>query len=169
MDGLNAPVVGWLFAISLVMLLVTPAAVGWLIVRLPKDYFTARRRKPFGVARRGIALLRPVIVVAKNLVGVLLVAAGVLMLVVPGQGVLTIVVGRAALGFSGQVSAGALARHAAGGVAVDQLAAAGALDANRLTSPQASGLGLSCRTPGREGRPGIGGAGGAGGAVLPAR
>jgi hypothetical protein len=101
MDGLDASVVWWLFAVSLVMLIASPLAVGWFVVRLPKDYFTAPRRKSLA-SLDGRPLLRLFVVVAKNLVGVLLVAAGLLMLVVPGQGVLTIAVGVLLLDFPGK-------------------------------------------------------------------
>jgi len=91
----------WLAAASLVMLMASPLVVGWLVVRLPQDYFTARRRKPLA-SLDDYVWLRPAIVVAKNLLGVLLVAAGVVMLVVPGQGVLTIVAGVLLLDFPGK-------------------------------------------------------------------
>jgi hypothetical protein len=91
----------WLAAASVVMLVASPLVVGWLVVRLPKDYFSARRRKPLAsLGEQG--WLRPVIVVVKNLVGVLLVAAGVVMLIVPGQGLLTIVAGVLLIDFPGK-------------------------------------------------------------------
>jgi hypothetical protein len=91
----------WLFAASLVMLVASPLLVGWLIVRLPTDYFSARRRKTLGSLERH-HVLRPVIAIAKNFVGAILVAAGVLMLIVPGQGVLTIAAGILLLDFPGK-------------------------------------------------------------------
>jgi hypothetical protein len=91
----------WVAAASLVMLIASPLVVGWFVVRLPKDYFTAPRRKSLA-SLEGRPLLRLVVVVAKNLVGVLLVAAGLLMLVAPGQGVLTIAVGVLLLDFPGK-------------------------------------------------------------------
>jgi hypothetical protein len=91
----------WLAATSLLIFIASPVMVGWFAVRLPKDYFTAPRRKPLAVLECH-SLLRPVIVVAKNLFGAMLVAAGLLMLVVPGQGMLTIVVGLLLLDFPGK-------------------------------------------------------------------
>jgi len=91
----------WLAAASLVMLVASPLVVGWLVVRLPNDYFTAPRRKPLA-SLEDYRLLRPAIVVARNLLGVLLVAAGLVMLVVPGQGVLTIVAGGLLVDFPGK-------------------------------------------------------------------
>lgn len=101
MGGLDATVVGWLFAVSVVLLVLSPVVVGWVVVRLPVDYFSAGRREP--VAFLGDhPLLRLVVLVGKNLVGVSLVVAGVLMLFVPGQGLLTIVMGVLLLDFPGK-------------------------------------------------------------------
>ncbi len=91
----------WLFAASLAMFVVSPFLVGWLIVRLPTDYFSARQRKMLGSLEQH-RVLRPVIVIVKNVVGMILVAAGVLMLFVPGQGVLTIAAGILLLDFPGK-------------------------------------------------------------------
>ncbi|MEX2092603.1 MAG: PGPGW domain-containing protein [Pirellulales bacterium] len=91
----------WLFAASLAMLVVSPLLVGWLIVRLPTEYFSARRRKTLGSLEQH-QVLRPVIAIVKNVVGMILVAAGVLMLFVPGQGVLTIAAGILLLDFPGK-------------------------------------------------------------------
>jgi hypothetical protein len=91
----------WLFAASVAMFLLTPLAVGWLIVRLPADYFTTRRRTPAAYWQRHPAL-RPAALVLKNLSGIVLVAAGLVMLVVPGQGLLTIAAGIILLDFPGK-------------------------------------------------------------------
>lgn len=94
-------VLWWLFAASVAMFLLTPLVVGWLAVRLPADYFTTRRRRPAEWWQR-LPTLRPVVLIAKNLVGIVLVLAGLVMLVVPGQGLLTIVVGLILLDFPGK-------------------------------------------------------------------
>ncbi len=91
----------WLFAASVVMLIVSPLLVGWLVVRLPADYFTVKRRQPPTVWERH-RVLRPAILVVKNLVGVILIAAGLVMLFVPGQGLLTLAVGLMLLDFPGK-------------------------------------------------------------------
>jgi hypothetical protein len=94
-------VLWWLFAASLALLLLTPLLVGWLVVRLPRDYFTAHRRRPAPWLER-YPSLRPVLLVGKNLLGLVLVLAGLVMLVVPGQGLLTLVVGVILLDFPGK-------------------------------------------------------------------
>ena len=90
----------WLGAISLALLLLSPVVVAGLVVRLPTDYFTNKRRKLLATDRRAVFHLA--LVGLKNVVGALLVIAGLIMLVVPGQGLLTIVFGVLLLDFPGK-------------------------------------------------------------------
>jgi hypothetical protein len=92
----------WVSATSLVMFLATPVIVGWLVIRLPQDYFT-RERQIAADAWHRHPLLRPFVFVAKNLVGLVLLLAGLVMLVTPGQGLLTIVVGLTLIDFPGKL------------------------------------------------------------------
>lgn len=91
----------WLFAASVGMFLVTPLAVGWIVVRLPADYFTAKHRQPPAWWQHH-PVLRSLVIVVKNLTGIVLLLAGVVMLVVPGQGLLTIAVGLVLIDFPGK-------------------------------------------------------------------
>jgi hypothetical protein len=91
----------WSFAISLTLLLLTPLAVAWVAVNLPKDYFTTKKRRHTGWLKKYPAM-QPVIRVAKNLLGIVLVLAGIVMLVVPGQGLLTLVAGIMLIEFPGK-------------------------------------------------------------------
>ncbi len=91
----------WLAAASLVMLLASPLVVGMFIVRLPADYFTDKRRHAAAFWEQ-LGSWRPIVRVGKNVLGVLLVAAGFVMLVTPGQGVLTIVAGILLIDFPGK-------------------------------------------------------------------
>jgi len=80
---------GWLFVGSLLSLALTVALLPMLVVRLPADWFVAERAtSPRAASVAGIALR-----VAKNVLGVVFVLAGIAMLVLPGQGVLTILIG----------------------------------------------------------------------------
>jgi len=98
----NDALVWWLFAASVAMFLVTPVAVGWYVVRMPTDYFVKRRRRRENPSWQRQPVLRPLIFVGKNLLGVVLLVAGLVMLVVPGQGALTIVVGLMLVDFPGK-------------------------------------------------------------------
>jgi hypothetical protein len=91
----------WLVAASVAMCALTPVAVGWALVRLPGDYFTNRRRQPLGSWTKRPAL-RWALLAGKNVLGIILIAAGLLMLLVPGQGLLTIAVGLVLTDFPGK-------------------------------------------------------------------
>jgi len=85
-------IIGWLVAASILMLVISVAAVGWVIIRVPADYFAHENPDESQWAHRH-PLVRLALIVGKNLLGVVLVVAGILMLVLPGQGILTIVAG----------------------------------------------------------------------------
>lgn len=91
----------WLAAFSVLMLLGGIAVVPWIVVRIPADYFAHRRREAVVLTRRNPAV-RAGILVIKNAVGAVLIVAGILMLVLPGQGVLTILVGLTLVNFPGK-------------------------------------------------------------------
>lgn len=86
---------------SVVTFLATLAFIPWLAVRLPKDYFAKPRRD--GLVMRNLpAGMRILLLLLKNLLGVLIVVLGIVMLVIPGQGVLTIVIGLVLIDFPGK-------------------------------------------------------------------
>ena len=92
---------GLLFALgiaSAVTFAGTLVAVPIAICRLPRDVYTRRRGKRRTLPA-GLGLLAAV---ARNLAGLAIVAAGVLMLVLPGQGLLSIVIGLALVDFPGK-------------------------------------------------------------------
>lgn len=91
----------WLAAMSVVMLVASPLVVGWLVVRLPENYFADKRRHRSSSWAQH-AKFGPFVQIGKNLLGLLLVAAGLVMLVVPGQGLLTIVTGVLLIDFPGK-------------------------------------------------------------------
>ena len=97
----NGPVLWWIFGISTAMMLLTPLLVSWIIIKLPKDYFVEEKRRRLQSLVQYPAL-RVVVAIVKNVLGAVLVVAGVIMLVAPGQGLLTIVVGLMLLDFPGK-------------------------------------------------------------------
>ncbi len=77
----------WLGMLSLGSLLVSALVIPWVIVHLPADYFTrAHRPRRARGGRWWVAL-------GKNLLGAAFVLAGIAMLVLPGQGLLSILMG----------------------------------------------------------------------------
>jgi hypothetical protein len=81
-----------LASISLVLFVGTLVAVPMLVARIPPDYFEHEQRPPVPWADRH-PLARIALRACKNALGWVLVAAGLAMLVLPGQGLLTILVG----------------------------------------------------------------------------
>ena len=77
---------------SITTFIATLIVVPWAIVRIPADYFAHERRfRKQSSERNGI--LSVALLIGKNLLGVVLIAAGFVMLVLPGQGMLTILLG----------------------------------------------------------------------------
>jgi hypothetical protein len=76
--------------VSLVMLLVSLVAIPWVVCRLPESYLVeAPELEPHGLVKRML----------RNVLGGVLLIAGLLMLVLPGQGLLTIFVGLTLIDF----------------------------------------------------------------------
>ena len=113
LDWLTRLIHGWgltwgqvLFGVlfSVVAFVVSIAVVTVVLVKLPPNYFHPSHDREFLVHRHPV--LRAVGIFAKNLLGLLLVGAGVVMSLpgVPGQGVLTILLGIMLLDFPGKRS-----------------------------------------------------------------
>ena len=83
-----------LIVISLVCFLGSVILVPWIIVSLPVDYFT-RELSP--IQRLGIG--RVLLHIAKNVVGAFFIIIGFLMLILPGQGILTLLLGFSMIDF----------------------------------------------------------------------
>ncbi|CAN5413805.1 hypothetical protein BH23VER1_BH23VER1_34210 [soil metagenome] len=97
----NEELLWWLGSASVFAFVATLIAVPLLVVRIPQDYFVRDHRSPtfwdgFSPA------IRIVLLAVKNVVGAVFVAAGLAMLVLPGQGVLTILAGIMLLNFPGK-------------------------------------------------------------------
>lgn len=78
------------------------ALVGFLLVRLPADYFCDSSPRDFWIGRHPV--IRRTGLVVKNLFGAVLVALGVILALpgVPGPGILTILIGVMFLDFPGK-------------------------------------------------------------------
>jgi hypothetical protein len=83
------------FAISL-------GVVSFILVKIPPDYFKEDRPNAFWSGRH--PMIRLLGILGKNLLGIILVALGIVMSVpgVPGQGILTILLGIMLLDFPGR-------------------------------------------------------------------
>ncbi|MCF6150632.1 MAG: hypothetical protein E3K37_18545 [Candidatus Kuenenia sp.] len=75
-----------------------------MVARLPVDYLIVQKEKPDTLQKRH-PVLRLIILVFRNLMGILLILAGITMLVLPGEGIITILIGFALLSFPQKESA----------------------------------------------------------------
>jgi len=91
----------WMLGVaSALMLVISAMLIPFLIARLPADFYAdnAHRRRLF----EDKPLLRIIFLSVKNALGAMLLVAGLLMLVLPGQGILTILAALALLDFPGK-------------------------------------------------------------------
>jgi hypothetical protein len=90
--------VGWtLGTLSVVTLLVSIVLIPRFVVALPEDYFSEQMREADVPTRRGWCWR-----VMKNCIGVFLFLTGIAMLVLPGQGLLTMLIGLALMDLPGK-------------------------------------------------------------------
>lgn len=91
----------WLLIFSVFSFLATLVAVPVILIRLPEDYFSFPHRHRVRWKNRN-RFLRLALFIVKNLLGVIFILFGILMLVLPGQGLLTMVIGLVLLEFPGK-------------------------------------------------------------------
>lgn len=97
----NEALLLWMAALSAFTFVGTLVLVPVLLSRMPADYFVGAQA-PSGFLGRLPPWSRWFAVVLKNLLGTLLLAMGFIMLFVPGQGVLTMLLGLALTSFPGK-------------------------------------------------------------------
>jgi hypothetical protein len=108
MDGLLQTVHQYVSTETLVMLTVVSIvffvgsliAIPFILVRLPADFFDVRVPRPW--MEHHPPVLRVLGHIVKNLVGAIFVFVGFLMLFLPGQGILTMLIGITLLEFPGK-------------------------------------------------------------------
>ena len=87
--------------LSLLLFVVTLVVFPRVIIFRPKDYFVRHHRDPAHQTRQHPAVWLTLTIV-KNLVGWAFILAGIVMLVLPGQGILTILIGVSLANFPGK-------------------------------------------------------------------
>lgn len=93
--------IAWLGALSLFTFVASLVALPLLVARIPEDYFLHRQRIPASW-KDDRPLLRLVLLLLKNLLGVILLIGGLIMLFTPGQGLLTMAIGLMLLDYPGK-------------------------------------------------------------------
>ena len=79
--------------LSLLFALLSVLGVVWFIAKLPADFFHQPRHHHHLIDPNRYPNLHFIYKTIRNILGLVLILAGIVMLVLPGQGVLTIIVG----------------------------------------------------------------------------
>ena len=97
----NTAFLTWLGVISIVVFFISLLSLPWLVSLIPEDYFCHQHRSPAPWKEQRPAI-RYLLLFGKNLLGLILLLGGILMLVFPGQGILTIIMGMLLLDYPGK-------------------------------------------------------------------
>ena len=89
-----------LTVISLIFFVGSLVAIPYILVRIPADYFDIRVPRPW--MQNHHPMLRMMGHIVKNAIGAIFLFAGFLMLFLPGQGILTMLIGVSMLDFPGK-------------------------------------------------------------------
>lgn len=91
-----------LAGLSVVAFVASLVGVPYFLTRLPADYFSQREQISFGIPVGPRARGRVILRILRNLLGCVLLILGLLMLVLPGQGLLSILVALFLIDFPGK-------------------------------------------------------------------
>ena len=95
-------VIWYLAVFSVISFIGTLMLVPVLVVRIPADYFSEKKRHRWEPWAHEHPVIRWSLLLGKNLLGYIFILLGIAMLVLPGQGVLTILIGIVFINFPGK-------------------------------------------------------------------
>jgi hypothetical protein len=91
----------WAGVVSFVVFILSLLSLPWLVAQIPEDYFLPKKRQPTAWKDQH-PIIRLLALAGKNLIGCSLIVAGLLMLFLPGQGILTLVMGLLLVDYPGK-------------------------------------------------------------------
>ena len=91
----------WLFLGSLITFVGTLIIIPLLVLAIPADYFRSEKRVRLNTRTRH-PLLHMVLLIVKNSIGSIFIVTGIAMLVLPGQGLITLLIGVMLCDFPGK-------------------------------------------------------------------
>jgi predicted RND superfamily exporter protein len=97
----NIAILWWLGILSVVTFVGTLIIIPVLVIRIPANYFMYEERWRLPNQRPRVTL-RLLGLLFKNLLGVIFIVAGLIMLLLPGQGIITILIGIMLMNFPGK-------------------------------------------------------------------
>ena len=102
-SSMNSDLLFLLGTLSIFILIISVFMMVLIISFLPEDYFKSENRNLISsVQNSRYPLLKLLVLITKNFFGVLLLFSGILMLVLPGQGILTIITGLVFMDYPGK-------------------------------------------------------------------
>lgn len=84
--------------VAIIAFILSIVLIPWIIILLPSDYFAHPKRQKYPWEKYP-PLIKWSILLLKNMLGAIFVIAGIVMLFIPGQGILTIVAGLVLVNF----------------------------------------------------------------------
>ena len=94
----NSLLLEWLGLLSVLTFIGSLIAIPWIIARLPANYFI-RHRQLVAERHERHPLIAKLTFVCRNIIGIVFLTAGIVMLVLPGQGIITILIGISLMDF----------------------------------------------------------------------
>lgn len=82
----------WLTIASVIGLVASLVLIPWILIQIPSDYFSHKKRQKHEW-HNDLPILRLVFLLMKNILGVIFIISGIIMLFIPGQGIITIIIG----------------------------------------------------------------------------
>ena len=102
-SSMNSDLLFLLGSLSIFILIISVFMMVLIISFLPEDYFKSENRNLISsVQNSRYPLLKLLVLITKNFFGILLLMSGILMLVLPGQGILTIITGLVFMDYPGK-------------------------------------------------------------------
>jgi len=93
----------WFMAVfSIISFIASLLLIPVLVIRIPEDYFAETKRHRLEPWAHEHPVIRWSLLIAKNALGYIFIVLGIAMLVLPGQGVLTIMIGIMFINFPGK-------------------------------------------------------------------
>jgi archaellum biogenesis protein FlaJ (TadC family) len=91
----------WMGIGSVFVFIISLLSLPWLAAQIPDDYFVPKKRQPTQWKTQR-PLARLIILIGKNCLGYVLLLGGILMLFLPGQGLLTMITGLLLVDYPGK-------------------------------------------------------------------
>ena len=102
-SSMNSDLLFLLGSLSIFILIISVFMMVLIISFLPEDYFKSENRNLISsIQNSRYPLLKLLVLITKNFFGVLLFLSGILMLILPGQGILTIITGLVFMDYPGK-------------------------------------------------------------------